>query len=1357
MQCYTELLAPSVVSHAVSLPFLGPRADNCVIAKTSLLQVYGVQTDTNAATEDSTDSRLVLIGEYPLAGTVTSLAAISGISTKSGGHAILIAFRDAKLSLVEWDHENHRIATISIHYYEGDNVLSQPCGPPLSESDSILTVDPSSRCAALKFGARSLAILPFRQAEDDLGEAGEDGYDPELDIAPPANPLKRTQSALHESANGEAKQTPYKSSFVLPLTALDPSLTHPVHLSFLYEYREPTFGILSASVQPSFALLEERKDILTYTVYTLDLDQRASTNLVSVPKLPSDLWKVVPLSLPVGGALLLGTNEIVHVDQSGRTNAVAVNEFAKTASNFGMADQSDLNMKLEDCEVQALDPKTGDVLIVLSDGSMAILTFRIVGKNVGGFTISRLSAEQGGELIETAPSCVIALPDRRVFVGSDDGDSALFRWTRPSTTLSRKRSHAQMLESEQADEEDEDADEDDLYASAAKPSEPILNASPKNAASAYSFTLLDTLPSLGPINDVCFGRSESMPKDKLELAAATGRGKGSRLAFMSREITPEVLWSTPFADARNVWSLKTKAKDGESVDDLDNLLCVYGSEGTKLYDIVHSDEPKDKPQYRERTDTDFEAEDETLAVYVLDGGSRILHCRRSELRMYDAPDWTLGQIIPMLDEATDAELNIVHTAFCHPYILVVRDDSTVVVLKADASGDFEPLEAEGVLKDTKWLGGSLYRGPLFDNETLAFLLSGAGGLTVLKLSTLSVAFAISGLPNLPAVLSPDAVQRRGGVRETLTELLVTDVGTGLCRQPYLVLRSALDDLTLYEPWRSGSGPWETSLRFRKVPFQYMPKFDETTAEENDGKPAPLQTMIIGERNVIYIPGSEPSFILKEPYGQPKALGVRARGVRAITTLNHAACRDGFATINSSGDFTECRMPSETDYSTGWAVRRMRVGTPSGEVSHITYHADKQMYVVATCRDVDFYFPEDDGKHHEQDDVTLRPQGPQYTLHLLSATTRNIISSADLPYLETVTSLKAMPLEISEHSHEQKSMIVVGTALQRGEDMPAKGVVSIYELLDVVPDPERAESGCKLHLHSREETRGAITAVAPFNGGLIGTAQGQKIMIRGLKEDASCLPVAFLDAQCYTTQLKTLGRTGMFLAADAWKGLWFGGFTEEPYKLSVLGKSRARMEVVAAEFLPHDGQLFLLIVDADMDLHVLQYDPENPKSMSGARLLHRSTMHLGHFASGMTLLPSTLSSQGAAQALLANGDTASSDRTADSTALSQVLLTTTSGAVGLITPLDEATYRRLGSIQTQLTSLLEQAAGLNPRAYRAVENKGFEARGVIDGSLVQRIGELGAARRSEVLGRAGADVWTLRSDLEAVGGGGLGYL
>ena len=366
----------------------------------------------------------------------------------------------------------------------------------------------------------------------------------------------------------------------------------------------------------------------------------------------------------------------------------------------------------------------------------------------------------------------------------------------------------------------------------------------------------------------------------------------------------------------------------------------------------------------------------------------------------------------------------------------------------------------------------------------------------------------------------------------------------------------------------------------------------------------------------------------------------------------------------------------------------------------------------------------------------------------------------MPYQDTVTALKVMQLEVSENTHELKSVVVVSTAAQRGEDMPAKGGVTVFDMIDVVPEPDRPESGVKLHVLSREETKGAVTALDGFPGGLIGTAQGQKIIIRGLKEDGSCLPVAFLDTQCHNTTLKSFSNRGLWLLGDAWKGLWLGGFTEEPYKLTVLGKSRTHMEVIAADFLPFDDQLYILIMDADMDLHVLQYDPENPKTVSGMRLLHRSTFHVGHFPTSMTLLLSSsdLNLPTDQSQNMTNGDhSMSSSEIGSPPPNFQILTTTQTGSLGLITALDEATYRRLSALQTHLTSMLEHAAGLNPRAYRAVESEGFGARGVVDGSLVRRINELGATRRADVLSRAGSDAWTLRSDLEIIAGGGLTYL
>lgn len=106
---------------------------------------------------------------------------------------------------------------------------------------------------------------------------------------------------------------------------------------------------------------------------------------------------------------------------------------------------------------------------------------------------------------------------------------------------------------------------------------------------------------------------------------------------------------------------------------------------------------------------------------------------------------------------------------------------------------------------------------------------------------------------------------------------------------------------------------------------------------------------------------------------------------------------------------------------------------------------------------------------------------------------------------------------------------------------------------------------------------------------------------------------------------------------------------------------------------------------------------------------------------------------------------------------QVLMTTQTGAIGLVTPLSEESYRRLSALQSQLTNTLEHPCGLNPRAYRAVESDGAAGRGMVDGTLLRQWLDLGKQRRAEIAGRVGASEWEIKADLEGVSGRGLGFL
>ena len=709
MQCYTELTPPTAVTHAISLPLTNPTANDLVVAKTSLLQIFSLKTaltevDTGAngkmsareimqltdrrvldndgleqsflaadvvlqRSERSHTTSLVLKAEYHLSGTITSLARIRTLNSNTGADCLLISFKDAKLSLVEWDPERHGLSTLSIHYYEREDLQGGPWAPDPKRCINYLTADPSSRCAALKFGKRNLAILPFKQAGDE--DLAMDDYDPDFDSERP----EPVSAANRTNGDTPPTQTPYSSSFVLPLSALEPSLIHPIHLSFLYEYREPTFGILFSSLAPTPALLHDRRDILSYTVFTLDLEQRASTTILSVSGLPYDLYKVIPLPLPVGGALLVGGNELIHVDQAGRTNGVGVNVFARQCTSFSLADQSDLEMKLEACVIEQLGAENGDMLIILNTGELVILGFKRDGRSVSGLSVRRVSSDHGGLLVEAQASCAVNLGRGRMFIGSEDANSLILSWSRKAPQLARQRSSGGLSVEDDGDGEiffDKDGTEeydDDLYSGAAPEPRRQSDAFPSTSGSAtgdYMFKVNDTMRNVAPMKDIVFGRPV-VPKDgepgqnsedvttDLELVVTTGCGRAGGVTILKREIEPKVIGRFEFPEARGIWSVRAKRpiagnlvpqSSGEGKMGLDGGY-VLGNEFDRFMIVSKGSSrtaDKEESAVYALTATGFEDAKApefdgslggTIEVGTLGQETRVVQVLRGEVRVYD--------------------------------------------------------------------------------------------------------------------------------------------------------------------------------------------------------------------------------------------------------------------------------------------------------------------------------------------------------------------------------------------------------------------------------------------------------------------------------------------------------------------------------------------------------------------------------------------------------------------------------------------------------------------------------------------------------------------------------------------------
>lgn len=83
----------------------------------------------------------------------------------------------------------------------------------------------------------------------------------------------------------------------------------------------------------------------------------------------------------------------------------------------------------------------------------------------------------------------------------------------------------------------------------------------------------------------------------------------------------------------------------------------------------------------------------------------------------------------MVDEETDQELKIIHSFLLDPFLLLIRDDSSVLILKVDAKGELDEVEKGDATAASKWISGCVHK-PDSGEEVLLYLLDIKGSLSV---------------------------------------------------------------------------------------------------------------------------------------------------------------------------------------------------------------------------------------------------------------------------------------------------------------------------------------------------------------------------------------------------------------------------------------------------------------------------------------------------------------------------------------------------------------------------------------------------------------------------------------------------
>lgn len=116
------------------------------------------------------------------------------------------------------------------------------------------------------------------------------------------------------------------------------------------------------------------------------------------------------------------------------------------------------------------------------------------------------------------------------------------------------------------------------------------------------------------------------------------------------------------------------------------------------------------------------------------------------------------------------------------------------------------------------------------------------------------------------------------------------------------LRSATDDLTIYQPYQSPiEGGSETSLRFLKIsnPVLARAPVDDPTESGHIKRDQPLQALQdVRGYSTVFLPGASPSFILKSASSTPRVIGLRTGPIKTMTGLHTPSCQRGFVYVDS---------------------------------------------------------------------------------------------------------------------------------------------------------------------------------------------------------------------------------------------------------------------------------------------------------------------------------------------------------------------------------------------------------------------------------------------------------------------------
>ncbi|KAH8860725.1 Cleavage and polyadenylation specificity factor subunit 1 [Schistosoma japonicum] len=473
----------------------------------------------------------------------------------------------------------------------------------------------------------------------------------------------------------------------------------------------------------------------------------------------------------------------------------------------------------------------------------------------------------------------------------------------------------------------------------------------------------------------------------------------------------------------------------------------------------------------------------------------------------------------------------------------------------------------------------------------------------------------------------------------ILEILVYPIGIDKDR-PVLVVRTS-QEIAFFEalcpspgeayPLVSGSF-YEGRLRWRRLPLPcplVAPRRVRTDPKIMDVQ-STLQTRThmlrcfenIGDHRGVFVCGGNPMWLFATESGQLRVFPHSIDGIMgSFAPLNATICHSGFVYFTFSNEMRLANLPPGYSFNEHIGIKWI---TLDPVPYYVQYHVESKTYAVVgfhsePCKSV-FRL---NAEGNKEEDILTRPRTcvlptlDYYSLQMYAPNLNANHCNKQSPWLsipnthidfepwEVVTCLITAQLSSEETFHGKKDYLALGANLSYGEEIPVRGRILILDVIDVVPEPDQPLTRHKLKIIHDGEQKGPVTALTSCQGHLI-SAIGQKIYIWTLK-NTDLVGVAFVDSELYIHNLLCV--KNLVLAADVLKSIQLLRFQSDLRVLSVVSRDNIPREVFTSNFFVDGRRLGFLVSDELGNITIYSYDPLDPSSRSGRRLVRCADMRL----------------------------------------------------------------------------------------------------------------------------------------------------